>query len=362
MNIFLCGALSDAPLAALVLGPDTGACTEAVLSDHRPVQVAGGDLAVAAPAAGRTTPGTLYPDLPEAARARLTYYLDVFGVMLAPVTIAGQPALAPAAEDPGGADWSQAEWRAHRAGKTRWAAQEIMAHRHSYGAGGLAQRLAPILSRAELWDRAQALPPEPGHDPDTDVIVHALHQPYLNFFSVREMDLQFRKQDGTMSAVVNRGAMMLGEASGVLPYDPVTDQVLLIQQFRAPLFIGGSNSPWAWEPVAGLVDPGETPEETAHREAMEEAGLTLWHLELLGPTHASPGVLSDRLHLFVGLTDLSHMVDAVGVESEGEDIRREVLGFDTFIDGIDRQKYSILPVIALGHYLARHRDRLRAMA
>ena len=110
-----------------------------------------------------------------------------------------------------------------------------------------------------------------------------------------------------------------------------------------------------------MVDVGETPEETAHREAMEEAGLTLRHLEPLASGYSSPGCMCDRLFLYVGLTDMSQMAEAGGLVSEGEDIRREVMSFDAFMEGIDSQKFRALPLIAMGLWLARHRDRLRAI-
>lgn len=355
MNLFFCGALGHVALAAEVMGCAPDAFVAFELLDHSVVTVDGDGHAVPVVAPGHVANGLILRNAGAEAVERLRYYLALFGMGLAEhgaYMCATHP-------DAAGNAFDETEPAVDLLVQM---AGEIMAHHASFSVEEMASRLMPARMRAELWVKAQGEPADPGHDRDRDVQVETLHRPYMNFFAVREVDLRFRKQDGTMSPVVNRGGFLLGEASAVLPYDPVRDEVLLVQQFRAPIYMGGSNSPWVWEPVAGLVDPGETPEQTAHREAMEEAGLTLHHLEPLGPTHGSPGALSDRLNLYVGLTDLTRLVDASGVDSEGEDIRREIFGFDAFLDGIDRQRFNILPLITLGLWLARHRDRLRAMA
>lgn len=61
----------------------------------------------------------------------------------------------------------------------------------------------------------------------------------------------------------------------VLPYDPIHDRVLLVEKFRAGPFARQGENPWCLEPIAELMDQGETPEEAGLREAHEEAGLTL---------------------------------------------------------------------------------------
>ncbi len=355
MNLFLCGALSNRVLAAEVTGCAPNAFVAYALTDHAAVTVDGDGHAVPVVAPGQMASGLVLRDAGLEAVNRLRYYLAVFGMGLIEGVEHGFATHPNAA----GSTFTETEPAFDLLIQM---AGEIMAHHTRFPVEEMASRLMPARMRAELWVKAQGEPANTDHNLAHDVKVETLHRPYMNFFAVREMDLRFRKQDGTMSPVVNRGGFLLGEASAVLPYDPVRDEVLLVQQFRVPIYMGGSNSPWVWEPVAGLVDPGETPEQTAHREAMEEAGLTLHHLEALGPTHGSPGALSDRLNLFVGLTDLTRLVDARGVESEGEDIRREIFSFDALMDGIDSQQFNILPLIALGLWLARHRDRLRTMA
>lgn len=63
---------------------------------------------------------------------------------------------------------------------------------------------------------------------------------------------------------------------------------------------------------AGTLDPGERPEETARRELAEETGYRARSIELLTSFYASPGILDERMHVFVatglepGPTQLDH--------------------------------------------------------
>ena len=68
---------------------------------------------------------------------------------------------------------------------------------------------------------------------------------------------------------------MSSDAVIVLPYDPVNDRILLVKQFRTGPYVKGDANPWVLEPIAGLIDVGETPVEAGLREAKEEA-----HLEI----------------------------------------------------------------------------------
>jgi ADP-ribose pyrophosphatase YjhB (NUDIX family) len=117
------------------------------------------------------------------------------------------------------------------------------------------------------------------------------------------------------------------------------------------------------EPIAGRIDAGETPHQTAHRESLEEAGLTLKALEEISHYYPSPGATSEFLYSYVGIADLSAAHATVaGLDEEGEDILSHVLSFDTFMKGIAQGHNSNGPLVLSAYWLAQNRTRLRAEA
>lgn len=360
-TVFLFGALQDPDLLSIVLGGPVPEGFPARLPGQRMVQAGVMQGATLMPTPGETVEGLCLPDVPLELMQRIRFYAQVIGFNEINVEVEAGPSactaiLFRADPPPQPEPWSDRDIQAERR-----IAADIMAYRDRYSAEELAARLPRIKARAAAWQSVRARSQPGAHDVARDVEVERHHRPYMNFYAVEEMDLRFRKQDGTMSETVNRGALILGEAVVVLPYDPRRDTVLLVEQFRAPVYIGGSRNPWIWEPVAGLIDPGETPEATALREAEEEAGVRPDRLVPVGPAYSSSGSTTDYLHLFIGLCDFDRRAPAVGLVSEGEDIRSRELSFDALMDDLDAGAFTDLPLIALGHWLARHRAKLRAM-
>ncbi len=89
-------------------------------------------------------------------------------------------------------------------------------------------------------------------------------------------------------------------AAVVLAAD-ASGRVCLLRQYRHAA--GG----WFIELPAGLCDvEGEDPLVVAQRELREEAGLAAREWTLLGSTYSSPGISTERVHLYLaqGLTDV----------------------------------------------------------
>ncbi len=133
------------------------------------------------------------------------------------------------------------------------------------------------------------------------------------------------RRDGGVDEVV-REVYDCGDAAAILLYDPDRDTVLLVRQFRPPLFIAGE-APMLIEAVAGLLDD-DAPEACARREAGEEAGVRVGEVVGFGRFHMSPGSVRHAVNLFAGTYNLTDRVGpGGGLAAEGEDIELIELPF-----------------------------------
>lgn len=368
-DFFFYGTLRHLPLLRIVLGRNVAdpAPEVARLADHGVFQVDETPFPHFAAAAGCQAVGILVRGVTEEETQRLRFYEGGFDFDLRQVSVvleSGDTVLAevfyPDADHaPSERRWSLSDWERDWSEISVCAADEVMAWYGRKSADEIAVAFPSIRRRASALVAGRQRAPDPERDLSRDVIVAAHHHPYAKFFSLQEIDVQVRQYDGAMSEVLNRAAILVGEAAVVLPYDPVRDCVMLVEQFRAPVFMAGDPAPWIWEPIAGLLEPGEAAETAARREALEEAGLSLGQLESAGEMYSSTGSSTEYLHLFVGLADLGGDVTGTGGTDEGEDIRSKVIGYSELMQGIDAGHYKDMPLVTTALWLARHRDRLR---
>lgn len=145
---------------------------------------------------------------------------------------------------------------------------------------------------------------------------------YKGHFEMKKIHFRHKLFKGGVSGEVVRELLIKGAASALIAYDPVRDNVVLIEQVRIGAYDPTSNgSPWLLELVAGMIDKeNETPEEVAIREAEEEAGLAITHIEHALSVWDSPGGQLERLHLFLGLVDSEKAGGVHGLAEEHEDI------------------------------------------
>lgn len=368
-NMFFYGTLRFVPLLELVLGRsiDDLRAEQAVFPDHAVRKVKDHPFPMIVEEPGAVANGLLVRDLNAEDMARLAYYeggfdFDLRQHNIEPEGRPAEPALvffpAPEAWIPG-SPWSLEDWISEWGAMTLLAADEVMGYFGKVEPDRIARSFPAIRTRA--WAKLAARQRGAGaaHDTSQDVTVHRHTRAYVDYFGMEELELQHRKHDGSMGPVLHRNALMQGSAVVVLPYDPERDRVLLVEQFRAPVFLIDDPEPWMWEPVAGMIDPGETPEEAAYREAEEEAQIRLSALEYAGGAYSSSGSSTEYVHLFVGLGDLTKTTSNGGLASEGEDIRSQILPYHAFMDLVDQHGFKDLPLLSLAHWLARHRDRLR---
>ena len=139
------------------------------------------------------------------------------------------------------------------------------------------------------------------------------------FFKMNEVTLKYKKYDGTWSNEIKRELFGGAQVSAVLPYDPKNKKIVLIQQFR-PGTISKDNNNYLDEVVAGIIDPGESAEEAAKRECLEETGCKIKKLSKIQGYYPAPGSSESFFSLFLGEVDAPDKESIRGLENENEDI------------------------------------------
>lgn len=152
-----------------------------------------------------------------------------------------------------------------------------------------------------------------------DVRVLESEDAFRGYFRIARLTLAHRCFDGGWSEPVTREVFHRGDAVGVLPYDPVSDSLILVEQFR-PGALADSQSPWMLELVAGIVEAGESDSAVAHRESEEEAGCRLAELVPVASYYPSAGACSEHVRLFCGRVLDAGVGEVHGVDAEHEDI------------------------------------------
>ena len=165
-----------------------------------------------------------------------------------------------------------------------------------------------------------------------------------------------------MSEEITRINFERGDSVGVLLYDPDEDVVLLIRQFRYPVYAsinpeivkarGERSRPGCWRVVAGIIDPGHSAVEITSKELLEEAGyVEQGGLRPIATIYPSPGGTSERIYLFLGLINHKDRTNADARHLfNGEDIQVESMPFQKAMLMIGRGEISdAKTIIALQH-------------
>lgn len=370
--VFFYGTLRDPDLLAVILGRpvDPAALEPAWVDDHATLRLEDEDYPVLVPRPGARAEGVLVHGLGPADFERLDFYEeDEFEPVPVTVTTARGPVAARmfapnelAAADVDG-PWRFEEWQAREKAVALEAAREFMDYFGRLDAEAANALWHGIRIRALQRARAAVESPRLGcirsaFGP-SDVRIEALERAYTSFLAVHELTVRHRRFDGGWTPPLHRSAVLWGDAVTVLPYDPVRDRVLLIEQFRAGSCARGDPNPWCIEVVAGRIDRPEEPEQVARREAREEAGLTLGRLEEIGAYYPTSGLAAEHLVSFVGEAALEGGGGIHGNAHEHEDIRTMVLGFDEAMQALAEGAVNTGPAVISLLWLALHRDRLR---
>ncbi len=161
-----------------------------------------------------------------------------------------------------------------------------------------------------------------------DVEVLEKTTPFRGYFRLDHYRLKHRLFEGGWSGEMSREIFERGHAVSVLPYDPDLDRVVLIEQFRPGAYAALNSgwfddgaSPWLVECVAGIIEKGESPEDVARREMVEETGLEITDIQPIHHYLVSPGGASESVFSFCGRVDAANAEGIFGITEEHEDIR-----------------------------------------
>ena len=263
-------------------------------------------------------------------------------------------------------DWSLRAWQSRFGELIREAAFEIMDGFGTVKPAQIASRMPVILARSQqrLNARKSRTPVKlrKPHSRD-DVTLHTRSRAYSHYFALDDLTVSHKTFEGKKSPQMDRAVFVASDAVTVLPYDPKRDRVLLIEQFRVGCYLREDPNPWSLEAIAGRQDPGESLEDTARREAKEEAGIELGALHRATSYYSSPGATTEYLTTFVGIADLPDGIEGVGgLEEEAEDIRSLLVPFADLIKAVETGEAENAPLILSALWLLANRERLRKEA
>ena len=183
---------------------------------------------------------------------------------------------------------------------------------------------------------------------------------FKGFFRIERYRLRHRLFSGDWSHLLVRELFERGHAAAVLPYDPIRDEVVLIEQFRVGA-LNAPGGPWLMEIVAGIIEADETTEDVVKRESIEEADCIITDLIPLYNFLVSPGGTTESVALFCGRVDTTHAGGVHGASEEGEDIKVHVVAVDTALALLQAGKINSVSAIIALQWLALNRYHVRTM-
>ena len=152
------------------------------------------------------------------------------------------------------------------------------------------------------------------------------------WYVLRRTTFDYQHGDGRWTTE-QRETYDRGNGATVLLYDREGGTVLLIRQFRYPVYVNDHPDGMFVETAAGLLD-ADDPETAIRREAQEETGVRIGSLEHVFDVYTSPGSVTERLHCYAAPYDPADRGEGGGIAEEGEDIEVLEVPFAKALDMI----------------------------
>ena len=181
---------------------------------------------------------------------------------------------------------------------------------------------------------------------------------YNGFFKMDELTIEMdRHEGGTMT--LKRLNFERGHAVAMLGYDPVRDEVLLVNEMRPGMLAAGVY-PFVDALPAGMIDKDEDAITAAVREMHEETGVDLKNPRLIHEgAFVSSGGTSERISLVVGIIDASQAGGIHGKPGEGENIKTVVIPANEFIQRAEDGTLLDMKSLVFAFWLDKHRLELK---
>jgi ADP-ribose pyrophosphatase len=203
--------------------------------------------------------------------------------------------------------------------------------------------------------------------------IDSIDTEFDGFFKMRRLRFRHSLYRGGWSPQIEREVFCRGEAVVVLLYDSQRQQVVLVEQCRPGAVLhryghadlqNNTNSPfqddfdqaWLLEPVAGMIDAGETPQQAGVREVQEEAGIAVDKLEYICELYPSPGGCDELLHLYAADINSANLAQYAGLANHVEDIKVVLLTYAQAKEALRTARFKVATTFIALQWLFFQKD------
>jgi nudix-type nucleoside diphosphatase (YffH/AdpP family) len=157
---------------------------------------------------------------------------------------------------------------------------------------------------------------------------------------------------------ITRTVVTRPDATAILLYNKTSHKVVLIKQFRAPVYTK-DNDGVILEVPAGVIEQGESPQETIIRETLEEVGYRITNPQLLTSFYPTTGLLNEIIHLYFSVVeDKDKVGEGGGVEAEAEYLEVTEIEVDKALELLDKGQLidakTIIAILYLKNWLSKN--------